>query len=137
MVRGGWSGQAADVPWEVVGGVSGGGLSCLISPARRCCPVFHLILFSISLHMGPREDTLCLLWRGPGTSHKVAFLSSRLFFPSEGGEQEVWWLPGCHEGWEKGPGWEAKISCPGGWRFCSLAPQHAWGCRARTCVSRE
>jgi len=70
-------------------------------------------MFSTLLLTGPLEDVLCLLWRGPGASHKVTVLPSRQFFPSVG------WP--CHEGWEKGGGREAKISCLGGGGFvCSL-----------------
>ena len=98
-------------------------------------------MFSILLLAGPLEDMFCLLWRGLGTSHKVPFLSSRLFFPSEGRRAgslvAAWQLAGCHEGWEKGSRREAKINCPGGWWFCLLALRHACVRRARICVGKK
>lgn len=72
---------------------------------------------------------------------KLLFFPPDCFFPSEGRRAgslvAAWRLAGCHEGWEKGGGWEAKISCPGGWWFCLLALQRAWVCRARICVGRK
>ena len=87
-----------------------GGLPCLLSTAFRCHPASPL------LHAGPLEDVLCLPRRRAGTSHKVAFLSIRLFLTlsmkSGGGLAPT----GCHKGCEGagvgGCGTEGSVSLP-------------------------
>lgn len=92
---------------------------------------FHLcnaIVFSIFL--------LCLPWWGPGTCHKVSFLSSRLFFPPEGQIAgilvDAQWFRGCHKGGRRESG-----------ELLKQAVQRMVGClltsvhRATTGISRK
>lgn len=96
-------------------------------------------MFSILLLTGPLEDMFCLLWKESGASHKVTFLSSRLFFPGEFGAGSLW-LPEAH-GLSRGLGAGRPVGrenelLDGGW-FCLLALRHAWLCKARLCAGRQ